>query len=384
MTGRTQTPLWRILNRENSSDHSAQQHQETNKSPSDSPARFPWILNPVIDILFCCGGIVWLLFALQYWIVDPSENVFYAGLLSISATIAAHTFGETHIAATLFRLYSNKAMRRKHFGLAVFLPIVTVLLCACGLHIPGFTAILLKLYLLWVIQHFTGQTYGFVLIYCFKRGYLLNRLDKLTLACLLNCSAALAIVRQLTFEQWSAPAFLGQQLPFWGPLPEAIYDICVFALQLSAIAFAFRIVKKLIVERTQFPVPAMLLILTIISTLVSQQDAASVLFIYVPSLLHGTQYLALTLSQNLKEHHCDLPADKIWTVIFKNVGLRYFGSLILVAVALFIGVPALISLFGFSWQLAFANVFCLINLHHFLTDMHIWKIRDPDLKSTLV
>lgn len=341
-----------------------------------------WILNGYLDLLLCCGGLVWLLFFLQYFVVDRFGSVIAGNLLAIFVAVSGHTFGETHVAATLLKLFGSEQMRRRYAVQSSYVPMAALFIYISGLVIPGFTAVLLKLYLLWVIQHFIGQTYGIVLVYCHKRNYGLQKIEKNSLALILNSTAAFAIIRQLTYEQWHTDTMLGEHIPFWGPLPPLIYDFALILLQFSTTVFCALILLKFVLHRRTFPFPAMLTMFTMLAALLLPQNASDVLWVYLPALFHGSQYIGLTLSGELKRHESiaitegpEKPATASSNEPPKQVVLRYFSSLLLVAVALYVMVPAVITLFGYSWQSAFTNLFCVVNLHHFLTDMAIWKSR---------
>jgi hypothetical protein len=344
-----------------------------------------WILHPAIDLLLCCGGVVWLLFAFHYFIVAPANNQVMVSLLSLLVIVGTHVLSETHTSATLVRAYKNGETRARYSLYTRWAALACGALALAGLFIAGFTPILAKLYLVWVVQHFTAQTYGMTLLYCYKNNYKLSNKEKFVLASVLNLTAVQAIVRQFTFKDWNGNGFLAQVIPFWGPMPEWIYQTSLILLTLAIGAFCLVGLRKLFFERLVFPLPAALMLFTGVAIFLVGKDVAGVLWLYVPAFYHGAQYVVLTAAQHLKEQGLPegMSTGEMWKLLGQSAGLRYVGILLLGAIAIYIGVPRLLQDCGFDYSLAFATVFCAVNLHHFLTDQAIWKLRDPKLRKSL-
>jgi hypothetical protein len=316
-------------------------------------------------------------------LVLPVVNPSLAPTMGLVILASSHLFGEAHISATLFRIYGSDDMRNRFKTCTIWLPFLGLLLCVAGLFHPFVTAVMLKVYLLWVFQHFVGQAYGLCLLYCQKRHYTLSIFDKKLLLLMLNSAAAMAITAQLTSNNFSTENFLGQALPDWGFLPHSINTFCALLLQASVGALCVQICWKSLVGRQYFPLPALLMLLTVIATFTSNPSAS--LWLYLPAFFHATQYLAVTVSQYLKERQAAAEnARDIWKQIAQPVGLKYYSNLLVIAVLLYVLLPTLLSFCGFPRELTFASVFAVVNLHHFLTDMTIWKMRDSKTRNSLV
>jgi hypothetical protein len=336
--------------------------------------------------LFCCGGLVWLLFVAHYFIATPLHDTHLLEALAIAAVLGTHTLGETHTVATLVRVY-NKEDSRQRFSLYThWAALAFGALALAGLFVPGVTAIMAKIYLLWVVQHFTAQTYGLFLLYCYKNNYTLNKLEKNVLFVLMNTTAAFAILRQLTYKEWSANGFLGQKIPFWGPIPPSLLHMVAIALALIVVAFTLLVLRKAITQKQVIPLPAALLVFTGLLIFVVAKPVTGILWLYVPAFYHGSQYLVLTSAAYFKEKRLPDSTNQaqLVSMFLQSEGLRYHAFLILGAVFLYIGVPRLLQEFGFDYALTFATIFTVVNLHHFLTDQAIWKLRDPKLRQLLV
>lgn len=353
------------------------------KAPSKN---YEWILHPAIDLLFCCGGLLWVLFALHFFVVIPHHAAELLQILAFVSVAGTHLFSETHTIATLVRVFGSEEKRKEYSFYTHGAALAGCAAILAGLFVPGVTPILAKLYLMWVIQHFTAQTFGLCLLYCYKREYWLSNLEKGALSTLLNCTAVMAIIRQFTYKEWSANGFLAQRIPFWGPLPEWIFQASTIAVILAAVIFVGLVVKKAVVEKKVLPLPAAMLVLTGVGMFCVPLNVTSVLFLYAPAFFHGAQYIVLSSAVYLKEQ--GLPEgykpSQIFSVLKQGTGLRYLGFLLMGAITVYLGIPRLLQEFGFNFGLAFATIFSVVSLHHFITDQAIWKLRDPKLRKMIL
>ncbi len=347
---------------------------------------YEWILHPVVDLLFSCGGLLWILFALHFFVLMPQGLIQLLQIMAIVSVVGTHIFSETHTVATLVRAYRTSESRERYSLYTHGAALVGGFVMLAALFVPGLTPILAKLYLLFVVQHFTAQTFGMVLLYCYKRGYWLSGLEKGVLSALMNCTAVMAILRQLTYKEWAANGFLAQKIPFWGNLPEYFFHASTVVLAALAVTFSFLVVRKFVVEKKLMPFPAILLAVTGIAIFCFPFKMASVLFLYAPAFFHGSQYIVLSSAVYLKEK--GLPEacspSKIYEALKQESGLRYLGFLLMGAMVIYLGIPRLLQEFGFDFSLAFATIFSVVNLHHFITDQAIWKLRDPKLRNLVL
>jgi hypothetical protein len=350
-----------------------------------SPSR-RWIIDPWIDLLFCCGGLVWIFFAFHYFVLGPKGNGPAVQALALLALAGTHALSETHTAATLVRAYGKDETRRRHSLYTHWAALACGALAIAGMTVPGVAPILAKIYLMWVIQHFTAQTYGLTLLYCYKNGYKLGDLDKRIVWLLLNITAVYALVRMFTLKEFSANGFLAQHIPFWGPLPPWIFAGCTLALEAAAVLFASMVIHKAIAKRSVIPLPALLMVATGVMIFVFGRDMSGILWLYVPAFFHGSQYVVLSASCYLKENACgsDGQPVSVRKLLFELPGVRYQLMLFIIGLFIYLGLPRLLQDFGFDYTLAFASIFSCVNIHHFLVDSVLWKMRDPATRQVLL
>jgi len=347
---------------------------------------YEWILHPALDLLFCCGGILWILFPLHYFILKNQSGSPLAQLMICTAALGTIIFSQSHTIATLVRVYDNKETRERFSLYTYWLALACAGLALMGCLNKEIAGIFCKVYLLIVSQHFTAQTYGLALLYCYKRDYRLNNWDKGILAALMRSTLWFAVLRQCTYKDWSGDKFLGQELPFWGPLPEWMVHTAAICILLSSLALVFRIARRFLLEKQIFPLPAALLVVTGALIFVLGSKMTGTLWIYVPAFFHGSQYLVASTAFYLKEKGLPegLSTHQIANALSSETCIRYVGFLVLAGIALFLGIPEMLKQFGFDHSLAIASIFTTAQFHHVLTDHAIWRMREQRVRELLV
>ena len=343
-----------------------------------------WIIHPAIDLLFCCGGAVWILFAVHYFVVGPNATNMAAQWLLTLAALGTIFFSETHTIASMVRLYGEKRFESGFTLYTRVIPLCLSALCLVACTNNQVPPILAKIYLLIVSQHFTKQTYGIVLLYCLKHKFEMPAWDKHLLAGLMQATMVFAIVRQLTYRSWSGEQFLGQKIPFWGPLPEWIFFLCAFWLAIAAMLFFSRMLFRQFTKNETFPLPAAILTATGVAIFVIGSDLSGTLWTYVPAFFHGSQYLTVTTSVYLKEQGMWKSGASGSSLFVEKGALKYFGFLLLAGIAVFAGIPHILQQFRFDYAMALTAVFTTVQFHHVLVDHAIWRMKNQDTRDLLI
>jgi succinate dehydrogenase hydrophobic anchor subunit len=356
------------------------------EQPVESKKTLPysWILNPAVDLIFCCGGLLWFVFFANLLFKSSFPNISSPFiLLTIAGT---HILSETHTAATLERLHQSEPTRKALSTFGRLAAVVCFMLGIASLVTPGLPSIFAKIYLIWIVQHFMAQSYGIALIYCYKRNYIMNLWEKRIFKFAIDATIAYGILKQFTFKEWSVEKFIGQTLPFWGPLPEPIFAVVDITFKIAILAFVSMIVVKFARERKIFPLPAALLTVTGMAIFMLPKSVTNSLWLYVPAFYHGSQYLVVSTSYYLKER--GLPENvstfNVGRMLLRPTTLKYFATLFVIGIFIYGGVPGLLQDFGIDYKIAFATIFCVVNFHHFLIDAAIWRLRDPRVRKLLI
>lgn len=345
---------------------------------------YPWILHPVLDLAFGCGGLVWMLFAVYSFFIARGTIVPQV-LISLSA-IGVLVFSETHTASTFLVVYRNSDVRSKFSLYTRWLALACLALALVGITVPGVTPILVKIYLLMVPHHFVAQTFGIAMLYCMKRGYKVGRMERHVMMFFLRSVTWFAVLRQLTYKEWSGSNFLMVPIPFWGPLPEWICTAAEYSMMYSAVLLCGMVLWRTLKTGEMLPVPAQLTILTGVSAFVLGPVATGFFWLYVSAYFHGAQYLMVVTAQRIKEHGLPegMPTSKIAAQLFRGPALRFLGLTAMLSFGIYNFVPQILKYSGIEFMTSAAVIFTTVNFFHIITDGAIWKLRDSKTREQLV
>jgi hypothetical protein len=355
------------------------------------PAPARWLYGPLPDLLLGCGGLYALVFV-AYAASGPAfERVFPVGLLPLGALV----LGTPHYGATLLRVYRRSDDRRAYrlFGTQVTLAIAA--LFVIGVYDVTVGSLLLTLYLSWSPWHYSSQNYGIARLYLGRRGVSLEPLDKRLLhACFwLSWLLVLVSVHVEDPQGAYAPVELGgiayRSIPLGIPRP-----VAAFLLAALALAYANALLACLMRLRQRAPwrdlLPAVALL------------ALQALWFSVPVLsratLVGIELAPLDPYRQADTFHWIAFghfAQYLWITTWyaRNAGDDPVRSRFLwqafAAGALVWGIPSLLFSPGLLGVRAFdaglaALVASAVNVHHFVLDGAIWKLRDGRIARVLI
>jgi hypothetical protein len=351
-----------------------------------------WLIGPAADLLFGCGLLYILIFlALASFgeSLRAAQPMYLMPALLILVSLP-------HYGATLVRVYEERADRRRYAIFAVWATLVVVGVFVVSLYDAAIASIFLTLYLTWSPWHYTGQNYGLSVMFLRRAGVSLEAGLKRWLYASFVLSYALVF---LSFHKVAGPGVPqfnaalggGTAIAFW-PLgiPERISDP-VFAVAVSAYALAVGICAVALLRRApaKLLAPAALIVLTQalwFSIPIAFRLAGS------PSSLRGADLYAGGVLDWVALGHA---AQYLWvTSYYARSSARwqgaasYFGKVAVAGIAIWT-VPVL--LFGpdflgpVSSTAAVAMLIATaVNVHHFILDGAIWKLRDGRIASVLL
>ncbi len=351
----------------------------TEDAPTSSAERSGWLYGPVPDLLLGCG--------VGYALTVPLlAAVGMAGNLSawpvaVAALITMLTAGP-HYGATMLRVLEQPEDRYKY---AFFFFLVTAGLTVAflaGLYHFVIGSWILTIYATWSPWHFAGQNYGLALMFLRRRQIAIdNRTKRLfhlsfVLSFLLaafaihteNSGANYApgttdMVEAFTVLRLGIPA---QITGYLAPLTAALYLYCLVEVFQRLRGAGVRALVPtgaiVLTQATWYTVPA----LARIVGGVSMETLLPFTVIWI-SVAHSVQYLWITSYYARR-------ADPTRRFLAYLVQTMLMGSLICV-VPWMAFAPGLLG--SVPWDAGLALLaFSVINLHHFLLDGAIWKLRD--------
>lgn len=352
--------------------------------------RSPWIIGGAFDLLFVAGGLPLILIAANIlsvgWQVPaPILDGVRArpGLLLAVALIGQHLFADAHNIATYLRIWGSPEDRKRFSFHRTWLIALLVPLFIWGLWSPPATGAMVYFFLMAVFWHYVAQCYGIALIYCYKRKYVLRTFEKRVLRTLMLSLAAFTILRILTIREFSPSEWFGVALPFWGPLPKVFMFTAATLFAFSTVAFLVIVSLKVIRERKWFPLPSALLLLSVVAMGFSEGGTHALLWFYLPPFFHGTQYIAICLAYALKERG---EVDRVTArALFTSpLAGKLFATSVVVGAFFYIAIPHVFSQLGFSYAMVAGLVLAIVNIHHFVTDAAIWRLRDARCREILL
>ncbi len=133
-----------------------------------------WLFGPVPDLLLGCGLAYVVVFAVQA-AAGPAMREALPYHLAPFLTLL---LGTPHYGATLLRVYAHAQDRQRYALVAVHATVLLALLFAAGLHVAWLGSFLITLYFSWSPWHYSGQNYGVAVMFLRRRGIPLDPLTK--------------------------------------------------------------------------------------------------------------------------------------------------------------------------------------------------------------
>ena len=338
-----------------------------------APPAVPWrvgrtFLHPAFDVLVIGGGLSLVLTAFfRTGLLSPATAA-----LGLSLPVLLFTSTLAHFASSTVRLYTKPDAFESHRFLTMGLPLVTMGVLALAVWQPGAVGRHLQaLYLTWSPYHYAAQAYGVAVMYCYRSGCALQPAEKtvLRVACFAPFLQNFLSASGAGLE-WFVPqtVFLDHPWLFTvrGPL---VAGLQALAFLLPAGLFGW-------LYRQGRPLPLVSLLAVVANgvwwVVLVYADA----FVWA-TVFHGLQYLALVLLFHVREQTAR-PGNRrsalyhAATFYALSLGLGYL---------LFQLWPFAFVAAGFGWAESVLLVTATINVHHFVVDAYIWRLRkDPNYR----
>jgi Tfp pilus assembly protein PilF len=342
---------------------------------SETARPSPWIYRPAVDLIIGCGGWSAPLLLLAFFASDAHAQGWTVGFYFV-----ALLFNYPHFMATVYRAYHTRTEFAKY---RVFTVHIALLLLAAGIATHLWYPLLpwiFTLYIFWSPWHYTGQNFGLLMMLTRRSGIVPTTLGRRALRLAFVASF---ILLMLSFNTGLStdPLILSLGLPVSITLPVRGV-LAAFFILATVWAFAS------LLRRTNLKaaLPAMLLALTqflwfllpAIVELATGRDVPQTRYSSgILAVLHSTQYLWITSYYQRREARAS--GDMNWK--FSTYLLTLFAG----GIALFIPGPWIVSrLFHADFAASFLTFTALVNIHHFILDGALWKLRDTRIASLLL
>jgi tetratricopeptide (TPR) repeat protein len=335
----------------------------------------PWIYSAWLDLLVGCGA--WsaplLLFAA---LLTPS----HAHAWAIAFYALATVFNYPHFMATEYRAYRSREDFQKYKLFTLHLTLLLALTGVLAHAFPRLVPWIFTLYICWSPWHYTGQNYGLLLMFVGRAGASIETAERRWLRAAFVASYLMLLA---SFETGGSSdrliLSLGLPAKLTIPLRAALglaFAICAAAafralLRRSGWRVMIAPLTLLFTQFLWFVLP------TLIELGSAYQIPQTRYSSGILAILHSAQYLWITSYYQRRDARA--AGQSSW-----RMG-GYFIALIAGGIALFIPGPWLVSyIFHFDFTTTFLIFTALVNIHHFLLDGAIWKLRDSRVASRLI
>jgi tetratricopeptide (TPR) repeat protein len=346
--------------------------QSTPATPSKGS---PWIYRPWIDLLVGCGGWSAPLLLLAFYATGS-----YSRAWAVAFYFLALLCNYPHFMATVYRAYHTHTEFEKY---RIFTVHIALLLALAGLIAHVWYPLLpwiFTLYICWSPWHYTGQNFGLLMMFARRSGLAPSSRERNAIHLSFIASFVLLMLSFHTGASGDA-LILSLGLPAKFTLP-ARAVLAVFFMAASGwalISMARRsslraILTPLTLAVTQF---LWFLLPALIELFRGHEVPQTRYSSGILAVLHSTQYLWIT--SYYQEREARAAGDTNWKFS------RYLLTLIAGGIALFIPGPWIASrLFHVDFAASFLTFTALVNIHHFILDGALWKLRDSRVAAFLL
>jgi len=349
-----------------------------------------WLLGPRIDLLLGCGIAYYLIFV-ALSVAGPEFRAIYPlGLLPVVAL----ALSVPHYGATLLRVYERTEDQQRYRFFAVFLTALIGALFVTGVYNSLVASLLITVYLTWSPWHYSGQNYGIGVMFLRRNGVDLPARSKRFLYWSFMLSFSLPIVEihgvsgSSSLVDFSTMSRSVQFVPIGiGPgLQKFLFATLGSAYLLCSGAAIWGLLRRaplgvvaptLVLMFTQslwFVIPTMTQHFGLLQDFDSLSLSHAEYAFFWIAIAHAVQYLWITTYFARKQGR-EQRASRFY---FKAL---VAGAAIWAAPGFLFG-PGLLGNLPFDAGLA-ALVAAVVNIHHFMLDGAIWKLRDGRIARVL-
>jgi tetratricopeptide (TPR) repeat protein len=358
-----------------------------------APRSDRWLFGPLPDLLFGCGVLYTIAFAAHAFAGPAIRGATPTFLLPMLILLIV----SPHYGGTLLRVYEQRRDRQAYVVFTLWITLALIGLFFVALRNPLLASLLFTLYLTWSPWHYTGQNYGIGVMFLRRRGVDVTPVAKRWLyAAFITSFLLVAVVSHLEVGTAYSPLAYSSQTVTFVPIgiPRAVGDVVLPVLgtaYLVSLAVSLTLLRRSAASWRDLG-PTLALVLTQAlwfslpfsvhywnwQTGLEPLDAQEKIANYTMMIFvgHGIQYLWITTYYARANRHWNGYAN-YWA---KAAGA---GIAIWVLPAVLVDPSGLVSGPGRAGSL-FEVIATFVNLHHFLLDGAIWKLRNTRIAGVLI
>jgi len=353
----------------------------------------PWLFGPLPDLAIGCG----LAYAGIFAIFSLAGPGLISSLPVVLGALITLLLSGPHYGGTLLRVYENRADRQSYAIFSIWATLAVAIAFVVSVHDFAIGAWFFTLYITWSPWHYTAQNYGLCVMFLRRRGVEIDPLVKRLLYASFFFSFAITFL--VLHGSSEASGYLPNPITYAEPgvslrplrLP---YAFTAPALLLASGAYLVTLVgatallrrtaswsdmgPSLTLMATQalwFSIPFSVTFWHIQTGLDPLDSSVSSRYVVWIAVGHATQYLWVTSYY--------ARASPGW-----NGFGRYFAKTLAAGAAIWT-IPAIVFAPGRLGDPEYAGGLALlvaagVNLHHFILDGAIWKLRNSRVAGVLI
>jgi hypothetical protein len=333
------------------------------------PPRSIWIARPWVDLLVGCGGWSLPLLAISYGLTGEAARQWSSAFYTL-ALISNYP----HYMATVYRAY-GRSDRGAHRLYTVWGTGALVALGALAHVELTLLPLLFTAYIVWSPWHYTGQNYGLLVMFLKRAGLEITPIER---RCLRGAFVASYVMLLAAFNEGASsdPLVLSMALP--REITRVVGGAALLVFVAAGVAGLVSVRKRAprsalvapgllyVTQGLWFVVPIALAWTTGLAVPQTRYSSG------ILAVLHSTQYLWIT------QYFARREQGERWATS------RYWIAVIAGGLALFLPIPWLASYVAHvDFTASMLIVTAVVNLHHFMIDGVVWKLRDTRVAKTL-
>jgi len=330
-----------------------------------------WIHSPAVDLIIGCAG--WSLLFVPFVMMLPAAGQQWAlGFYTLALFV-----NFPHYMATIYRGYRTSEEVRRYRFVTVYVTAALVIALVAAHSSYRFVPWLVTLYLTWSPWHYTGQNFGLLMMFLGRNRIKVHRVERNGIWAAFVASYATTF---LTFHSAASndPFFISLGIPVSWSLLRVPFTLLYLLLGGFILGRMIRragwriMAAPVTLYATQF---LWFLLPTAVELFRGSRVSQAAYTVSAIAFMHCAQYLWITTYYARREINTERRRWRWQTYC----GIVFTGGL-----ALFIPGPWMASyLFGRDFTLSVMAFGAVVNLHHFILDGAIWKLRDPQVRSLL-
>jgi len=335
----------------------------------------PWVYGPALDLIVGCGAWSAPLLALAYFSMASSTRAW-----AIAFYALALLFNYPHYMATIYRAYHLAEDFHKYRIFTVHLTALLVLTLLLSHYWVRMLPWIFTIYLTWSPWHYSGQNYGLFMMFARRAGADPQKAERRALYGAFIVSYLILFLGFHTGPSTDS-LFISLNIP---ALVSRWEQIVLFVLFIVLTVFGFARLsratgwRKLAPAVTLFSSQCLWFLLPAAISLIRGIEIPQSRYSSgVLAVMHSAQYLWITSYYARREATTEKASS--WRP------LAYFAVLVIGGIALFVPGPWLASrIFHRDFTTSFLIFTALVNIHHFILDGAIWKLRDGRIAALLL